>query len=1200
MRLKRLELQGYKSFAAKTEFLFFDGITAIVGPNGSGKSNIADAVRWVLGEQSYRLLRGKRTEDMIFSGSAQRPRAGMAQVTMTLDNSSGWLPLEYSEISITRRAYRSGENEYLINGNRVRLRDVMELLGRSGLARRSYTVIGQGLIDAALALRPEERRILFEEAAGITIHQMKRAEALSKLEATQENLLRVKDILSEITPRLQVLQKQAERAEQYATLQDRLRQLLRVWYGHQWFLAEQALHQAQEALRRQAELRDARQQALQEIEEQMDTLRQEQAALREQLGQRHGESARLHAELEALERELAVWEERRRQMEVQREALLQDIITLRASAAEHQERIAGAQEKLQALEQEYQSQLAAAAEVEQKVQALQQERQRLGAALSAARDEAFQVATRLADCRNRMTQLDERRQELQEEQRRHQEHIAACQEEIGQRERELRALRQELETWQEATAVLQNQRQSALEKAEEVRRQRPSIEKRLDEARGQLTRLRARRDVLARTREEMDGFYAGVRSVMQASIAGVLGPVASHITVPAELERALETALGSHLQDLIVERWEVAEKAIEHLKRVQGGRATFLPLDTLRPPAALEVPAEPGVIGLASQLVQYDARLQPAVDLLLNRTLVVEDLKTARRVMERLRGSFTIVTRAGEIVRSSGSVTGGAGAGERQAGMLAREREWRELPGQIAGAEAQVALLTRELEESQRAEARYRQTAQDLERELAERQRQQSSLEARAAELSRQQDRLSQEIEWHQRLIAQSRKEVEAVAARRAQLEQEAGQLAARQQALEEQLQQLEAARAGIIDDELVNQLNALRAALSSAASRRDSQLQLLRNFQSMLSQAQQQIESKERRLHELEAQMQELEDRRQTADARRQELQVSLADIDAQVRPMERRLVELERALQALMAEEERRRRQLHDAESLFAAASLEHQRKEEHVRSLHRQIEEELGLVELEPVEGLAEQAPLPLESLVSALPAVPELPEGLEEEIRQLRGQIRRLGAVNPEAPEEYSSLLQRYTFLSEQVADLEQASRSLRAVISELDEIMQADFMQTFRAVNAQFKQFFSALFGGGSARLVLTEPDNLSMTGVDIIAQPPGKRQQSLALLSGGERALTAAALIFAILKVSPTPFCFLDEVDAMLDEANVGRFREALKSLSGQTQFIVITHNRGTVEAADTIYGITMGEDGTSRSISLRLEGRDVEPANAA
>jgi len=367
-----------------------------------------------------------------------------------------------------------------------------------------------------------------------------------------------------------------------------------------------------------------------------------------------------------------------------------------------------------------------------------------------------------------------------------------------------------------------------------------------------------------------------------------------------------------------------------------------------------------------------------------------------------------------------------------------------------------------------------------------------------------------------------------------------------------------------------------------------------------MLSQAHQQIEGKERRLHELEGQMQELEERRRTADARRHELQASLADIDAQVQPMERRLMELERALQALMVEEERRRRQLHDAESLYAQASLEYQRKEEHVRALHRQIEEELGLVELEPVEGLAEQAPLPLGTLVSALPAVPELPEGLEEEIRQLRAQIRRLGAVNPEAPEEYSSLLQRYTFLTEQVADLEQASRSLRAIISELDEIMQADFMQTFRAVNAQFRQFFSALFGGGSARLVLTEPDNLSITGVDIIAQPPGKRQQSLALLSGGERALTAAALIFAILKVSPTPFCFLDEVDAMLDEANVGRFREALKSLSGQTQFIVITHNRGTVEAADTIYGITMGEDGTSRSISLRLEGRDVEPANAA
>ena len=1196
MRLKHLELQGYKTFATKTEFIFDEGITAIVGPNGSGKSNIADAVRWVLGEQSYRLLRAKRTEDMIFSGSKQRARLGMAQVSLTFDNSDGWLPIEFTEVTIGRRAYRSGENEYLLNGSRVRLRDITELLGRSGLSRRSYTVIGQGLIDAALSLRPGERRTLFEEAAGISIYQRKREDALVKLEETRQNLLRVSDIIAEIAPRLRRLERQAERAQEQADVQRRLESVLRTWYGYQWTRGQIALRGAKDRARQQEALLNERRGDLAELGQHIADLRARQGTLRRQLSDWHRESSALHAQAEKLQRELAVREERRRLLQARREEILAEIAPLKASVTAQQERIAAVEADLRDLEAQLEEQKAQVHEAQVQVEAHERRRQEALAALTAAQDRAFSLATQAADRRNRLVQLAERRAELQGERAEHERALDTLAIQAQELEAKLSAADRSLAAIKARLDDLEAQRADCRARIAASQQEQAQLRARLSEVRQEQGRLQARHDLLARVRQEGEGYYAGVRAVLRAAnkgqLRGVLGVAASLMQVPTELERAVEVALGAHLQDVIVETWADAEAAITLLKRTHGGRATFLPLDTVRPPRARPLPDEPGVIGLASELVSFAERLRPAFETLLARTAVVRDLPTARRVLNELRGGFQIVTVEGEIVRASGAVTGGS-ARTQTSGILAREREWRELPAELEAIaqrekEAMAQLDQAVTDERQRQEELAALTAriEALTTEL-------NAQDEAHRELERQVERVAQDKAWREGIAAQIASELATLDDKEKRLRDELERLEAEEAAEQARVVEVQAELEALRSDEWAAQLAQQRADVAVLEQRLSSQRTILRSHQASLTQLQEQIAARRKRAAQLAAESEELD--RQIGQWRTENdaLLASIQALAARIEPAEAELADLERAQAATEEEEARRRGLLRDYENRYNQAWLEVGRREDELASLRRQIEDDLGLVELD-MEEISGQPPLPLHPLVSALPAVEALPEGLEKEIRRLRARLRRIGAVNPNAPTEYAEILERHTFLTSQAQDLEQAAAHLRQVIAELDEIMEREFSQTFNAVAAEFKNTFTSLFGGGTARLVLTDPDNLMETGVDIVARPPGKRVQSLALLSGGERSLTAVALIFAILKVSPTPFCILDEVDAMLDEANVGRFRAALEELAQHTQFIVITHNRGTVQAANTIYGVSMGEDSVSRVISLKLEGEKI------
>ncbi len=1189
-RLTQLELHGYKTFAHKTTLIFTGGITAIVGPNGSGKSNIADAVRWVLGEQSYSLLRGKRTEDMIFSGSEQRPRMGMATVSVTFDNASGWLPIEYTTVVLTRRAYRSGENEYFLNNTRVRLRDLQDLLATSGLARRSYTVIGQGLVDQALSLRPEERRRLIEEAAGITVYKRKRDQALSRLAEVQTNLVRVQDILAEIAPRLKRLERQADRARQYDFLQQELKALLATWYGYRWHQNMVTLEEARKARQAQAARLERRREHIRTLEQELARLRGEEERLKQTIEEQHGQMAVLHHEIEILVRKEAVARERQRGLRAQREALLSERTTLETRLQIMRTRLKEALAQEQALIKEGNLLLQQLETARTALAQAEAQRAETRSRLQAAHEQVLKLTSRIAQIEEQSQHIDQRIEALHNELDLHKKHLVELDTQRRNLQAQVEAQRQvvrHLEEEEKRLGQALREQELAIQAQQEAVAQRQDA---VQKARSMLHNLRERFNWLNKLRDEGTGLYTGVRAVVRAShLPGIVGVVAGLLQVPPEYEQAIEVALGGALQDIVVDHWHDAEKAIAFLKKERAGRATFLPLDTLVPPRRGTVPKGPRVIGLAADVVSVERRLRPVVELLLNRTLLVEDLATARRVLPRA-GGMRIVTLAGELVRSSGRVTGGKGK-QPQRGMLAREREWRELPQQIGQAKIALAKQEQALIQAEKALQAARTHLANIQRRQRTLQRELVSAREEARRLEGQLSHLNGQLQTQLALKERLNDEWVQAQAQRARIaEQREALQAALVRAQETQAHAQERLEA-MSDQDTQETLTRLESEWAVLSGRRQSVTQTIVTLKEDVSQQQMLLTSWQERLEALEQEIEDIAARLTKMGHQLREVQGHLGALEKPVQEAEARLGKSRETQKRLSEQLEAERRRLHQEESQLSQMTLSVQRAEDALAHLRKEIEADFGLVRLEEENStFPAQEPLPLGEEVALLPKVTNVPSGLEMEVKRLRVRLRNLGGINPNAPEEYERLRQRHDFLQEQMKDLKEASGNLNRALGDLEQAMQKEFDRTYQAVARHFRQYFERLFGGGTARLVLTTPDDQSTTGIDVIARPPGKRTQGLAMLSGGERTLTAGALIFAILQVNPPPFCILDEVDAALDEANVGRFRDVLKELSHQTQFIVITHNRGTIEAANTIYGISMGRDGVSKTLSLRLE----------
>jgi chromosome segregation protein len=1191
LRLKSLELHGYKTFAARTVFEFGEGITAIVGPNGSGKSNIADSLRWVLGEQSYGLLRGKKTEDMIFSGSEQRPRAGMASATVLFDNSDDWLPVDFSEVGLTRRAYRDGHNEYLLNGQQVRLREINELLAQSGLSERTYTIIGQGLVDASLALKADERRRLFEEAAGVGLYRSRREDAVRRLEITQRNLERVLDIMAELEPRLRSLERQARRAQEYGQAQADLRLLLRDWYGYHWHHSQRELADARELLREhEAKLNQARDE-YQKHQEEFSTFRNRLQDLRMQLNGWHRELASLHSQRETVSRDLAVLEERRRSLGDARQSIMSEQERAQDEGQLGQERVQEVEQEITRLEADYQEAHNQHIQAVEALRSRQAEHAVIEEKLLAARQKMNSLNAQNAEFLARMDSLETRRTELARKTESTGSALTEAEQAVQQAEEKQRTVEKERVQAEKAHAharsALEEQQKEVSSLEDDRRKQIEARAARENEE----TRLKTQLEVLVQAEQSLTGYAEGARFLLEAVRDSRLnkspGALSAMLDVPAEYEVAIASALGDHLDAVLLDSGEDAEQALRLLENTDAGRATLLPLEWLNKAGPLKAPNDPNCLGVASDLVRAPKELIPAVVLLLGQVLVVKDRATARGLVQGKDQPIKAVTLRGEVFRADGSVVAGGAA---RSGTLSRPRQRRELQSaldelseRVAGLDAEIERLNKDISAAQRELVKCEQTLVSTREHLekAQESEQQVVLESESAH---------RQLEWNKSQIAQLRSEVAEAQSEQKQVEETRVEIENQELQSQETIRALASELASLSTEEAQSQVTYwnTRAAVSERALT-DVRSRLVERQQAVVRLGDQQATLKQR-LDETDQSLENLDREKETLRQQENTLNEQIETLRVRIDPAEKELAEAERQDVERQERETTAQRALASVERQYTQVQIDLTRRQENLDSLRHKIEDDFGLVMFSYEEDVSGPVPLPFEGMVEQLPVVTELPVELEEQVTQQRALLRRMGAVNPEAKQEYDSERGRFEFMKSQVADLQKAEADLRQVIAELDELTRRDFSLTFEQVAGEFKQIFTRLFGGGSARLVLTDPDNLIDTGIDIEARLPGRREQGLSLLSGGERSLTAIALVFSLLKVSPTPVCVLDEVDAMLDEANVGRFRDLLRELSERTQFVVITHNRNTVQAAEVIYGVTMGRDSASQMISLRLD----------
>jgi chromosome segregation protein len=1187
LRLKSLELQGYKTFASRVVFEFAGGITAIVGPNGSGKSNIADSLRWVLGEQSYTLLRGKKTEDMIFSGSESRARAGMAQATILFDNTDQWLPLDFSEVAMGRVAHRDGRNEYLINSQHVRLREMNELLAQAGLSERTYTILGQGLVDASLALKADERRRLFEEAAGVGLYRARREDALKRLDNTERNLERVLDIMSELEPRIRSLERQAKRAIEFSRAQADLKLILREWYGFHWHRSQRDLTDARDSVRAQeARMNEARV-IYEKAGAEYSAFRERLSGLRAHLNEWHRKAAELHTQRETLSRELAVLEERRRALTAQQANILSDQESVNNELHLARERYQEVEKDEASTQLEYDEAKTQHAEAQNLYQTRQSERTSIEEQINSLRLQIDSLTQARAENHARFDELKSRIESQNQK-------IESTKTAIANAEALAQKAKSQFEfakkKKEEAQLELQELESKAITKknqVEEIENQRRSaLEKRTKEE-SDHSRLKAQLEVLEQSEQSLAGYAEGARYLLDASrkLNSMRGALSAVLDVPAELETAIAAALGDTLDAVLLNEDEI-ENALSLLESDESSRAALLPVDKTSEVFQTSEVSE-NIFGIASELINAPDELKNAVRLMLGQTLIVRDRATAKNLIKDIPTHARIVTLRGEVFRGDGLIIAGKTASSSTLGRGRQKREYESslmsLLAKLSDSNNLVESLSNQLTDAQRELNQMEIDARESRIRLGElqEQEQQAGLESEA---------MIRQLEWQKSQLSQLTNEIQEFVSNQEKLgialvevERDSAKAQSDLKVVATKINELEAG-------ELQEQVSYWTTRMAVAE-------QNLNTTQNKLKERGDEINRLDSRRVEFSTRLAELDSSLSGLDAEKNQLReqetnlnIQLEAMRVQIEPAEKDLAMAEGEEKRLQDAEANAQRAFANGERLHGQVQLEQIRKNEALDNLRQKITDDFGLVMFEYAEDVSGPVPLPIDGMVEQLPIVTELAPELEEQLTHHRAQIRRMGPINPDAKKEYDEEKERYEFMKTQVEDLRKAETDLKQVVAELDELTKQEFVKTFDAVDKQFRETFVRLFGGGSARLALTDPENLVETGIEIEARLPGRREQGLALLSGGERSLTAIALVFALLKVSPTPVCVMDEVDAMLDEANVGRFRDLLVDLSKDTQFIIITHNRNTVQAADVIYGVTMGRDSASQIISLRLD----------
>jgi chromosome segregation protein len=1182
VQLKKLQLLGFKTFADKTEIMIDNGLTAIVGPNGSGKSNIVDALLWVLGEQNPRLMRGTSAVDVIFAGTDKRKPLGMAEVRLTIDNSDGALPIQFGEVTITRRVYRSGESQYMLNGAPCRLKDIVELFLDTGVGKGAYAFVSQSEIDAVLSARPEDRRELFEEAAGIKKYRVKKREAMRKLESAETNLHRVRDILHELDAQREPMERQAQAAKRYILLQERLHEI-------EVGLLVAEVQKADYELYSGKTERDDDQANLLKFDAELARLERASAEVGENLARTEGEmeAAQITRQnaltmVERTQSQLALMTERSQTSAKNQEQFaaelreladrvgrLNDSITL-----DRQDRDEVDTEE-RARQEEWGAQKATLAELEAAVQqAVRQADARQGERTRRLQERAAREAA-LKAAQERLTELTARSERMDRDALTLAETLKEAQareEQAGGRQQELALNRAEFAAQRAQVEARQQAAQS----------QQTSGRTALDTARRTHAEQSARLSTLTELQENHEGFYQGVRAVLNAEkrrqLQGHFRAVVDLLQVPEPYRVAIEVALGGSLQDIVTQTEAEAKAGIQWLKQNRAGRATFLPLPLLRSGNKFE-PAygrgDAGEVQNAMDLVSFAPEYQPVAQMLLGRVLVVLDMEAAIAASRRVGNGWSkIVTLEGELLTPGGALTGGSLQG-KGAHLVGRKGEMDDLTSALPKTKAEVDRLTAQSEQVVR-------TLQELEAERRQVVQAEATVQAEIA--AAESARSAAERERVRLTREQTEREAsrEAVATQRQNLTGEVGRLAAT----------LETDR--VEEDNADELLVTLTEQTRSLIGRRDACRLRAIALEVEVSRLKEKREGLTRSLGADITALKAVEQQIEQKTRQREQAHLSGEDAAAELQRLTLQRAEAQRNLEA--AEQEyaqwRDRRQGMLAQNFETNNAIKEvvRRRGEVTRNLH---ETELRLARLEvqmtqATERLRDEYSIGKEEAL-ARPENTSIDRNTAMEVGRLRRELRGMGQVNTGAVGEYDRLTERLEFLTTQRDDLEKGRASLLTTIAEIDDSTRGVFMETFEAVKTEFDRLFTQLFDGGTTKLVLTNPEDILETGIEVIAQPPGKKPQHLSLLSGGERALTATALLFAFLAVKPSPFVLLDEVDAPLDGANVEKFTRLVAEFSQRSQFLLITHNPTTMEAAPTWYGVTMREPGISSILSYRV-----------
>lgn len=1180
MYLKRLESVGFKSFAERISVDFVPGVTAVVGPNGSGKSNITDAIRWVLGEQSAKSLRGSKMEDIIFQGSDSRKALNVAEVTLVLDNQDQALPVDYEEVSVTRRVYRSGDSEFYMNKQACRLKDIVDLFMDSGLGREAFSIISQGKVEEILSSKAEERRTIFEEAAGVLKYKQRKKKAEYKLAETQENLNRVEDIIHEIEQQVNPLKAQADKAERYVSLKEKLKQeeiaflITEIENLHnEW---RHLLDDVEKDKRIESEMKrniqqkeaamEEEQQAINRLDNKIEKMQAQLLSATEELEKNEGKKQLLFERSKHFSENKEKLEAQKQESSTRVGTLHDQLVVERKSLHELQELRKETLKRVKQLEKDLTTNQE---DIAEKIEDLKSEYIEYLNKQAAKRNEKQSIAQQMQQMNGKKDKQDGKFQDLVKSRQELLSSLEVYEADYQKQEKDVKDHKAEIES---IKTELRNARNTFQEQQTKLYQGYQYIEK-----------LKSKKEMLEEMKEDFQGFFQGVKAVLKAreekQLQDIHGAVIELVDVPKKYITAMETVLGGQSQHIVVQNDQAARRAISWLKQTNNGRATFLPMESIQErfvskDLLTKIENHPGFIGVASQLVSTDPAYQRAVNHLMGHVIIANTLKDANDIAQQVMRRYRIVTLEGDVVNPGGSMSGGAQKKTNQS-LFSREQDLQEMTEKLTAFQEKTIAFEKQVAEQKANVAKLEKKLPSKEEELSQKQRQLQETHAQLRELQLKKETLDDNLTIYDQDKQQFNEDTEHFRKREEKLTEELTQIKSALENIQSEIDQLSSKEAIMKENhgELQQELHEKQVLLAEQEERLKNQREKSDSVEKQLSEAKQQYDRYAGELNDLleyelsEESEQEIET---TIERKSEEKQSLTADIQT------------ERSARL------RRTQLLQEKDKELKEENYAHQGQVKRINELEVKVNR--VDVDLENrLSHLQTEYTITFEKAQASYEKAVDM-EAAKANVQQLKQEIDRLGTVNLGAIEEYERISERYSFLTDQQADLVEAKQTLYAVIAEMDEEMKKRFDDTFSKIKAEFTEVFRQLFGGGNAELKLTDPKNLLDTGVDIIAQPPGKKLQHLGLLSGGERALTAIALLFAILRVRPVPFCVLDEVEAALDEANVARFAKYVNHYSKNTQFIVITHRQGTMEEADVLYGVTMQESGVSRLVSVRLE----------